>query len=262
MDSTIESDSDLSRYRQEERASPVIIKNCVATAFFGCRLDLKEIAWKCHAEFDPRSFAAAKLRVMNPQATALLFASGKIVCTGAPSEESARVAVTEIYRMVSAIMPPAVTALLDVKIENIVGTAHLGHSISLRRAYEWMRNAGDVTVLYAPELFPGMRFEIKKWAQKHMAKHRLEGNVPSTKVLAFPAGNVVITGGKSKQELLITWVTIRNLLVSFKLTDKVCCFVESAYIHTHISHLLAYLQEKQESDDLQCSTGRKRPRRR
>jgi transcription initiation factor TFIID TATA-box-binding protein len=234
MDSTIEPDSDLSRYRQEERASPVIIKNCVATAFFGCRLDLKEIAWKCHAEFDPRSFAAAKLRVMNPQATALLFASGKIVCTGAPSEESARVAVTEIYRMVSAIMPPAATALLDVNIENIVGTAHLGHSISLKRAYEWMRGAGDVTVLYAPELFPGMRFEIKKWAQKYMAKNHLEGSPPATKVLAFPAGNVVITGGKSKLELLITWIAIRNLLARFGLTDQVRLFIPCAHIHIHI----------------------------
>jgi transcription initiation factor TFIID TATA-box-binding protein len=218
---TIDSTSDLYRYRVEHRPSPVIIKNCVATAFFGCRLDLKEIAWRCHAEFDPRSFAAAKLRLMNPQSTALLFASGKIVCTGAPSEASACVAVTQIFKMVSAIMQPGLTSLLDVKIENIVGTAHLGYGISLRRAYEWMRSSGDVTVMYSAELFPGMRFQIKRWAQQFMKQNQLTGCVPHTKILAFQDGNVVITGGKTRDDLLNSWKTLRALLVSFEVNDKV-----------------------------------------
>jgi transcription initiation factor TFIID TATA-box-binding protein len=193
----------------------------VATAFFGRTLDLKEIAWKCHAEFDPRSFAAAKLRVLQPQATALLFARGKIVCTGAPSEDSARVAVTQIYQMVIRTLAPGTTALLDVNIENIVGTAHLGYSISLQRAYEWMRSSGDVTVMYSSELFPGLRFEIKKWAKAQIQRNQLTNEPPSTKVLAFPAGNIVITGGKTRDDLLLTWITLRNLLARFALTEKV-----------------------------------------
>jgi hypothetical protein len=30
-----------------------------------------------------------------------------------------------------------------------------------------MRESGDVTVMWSPELFPGMRFEIKRWAKQH-----------------------------------------------------------------------------------------------
>jgi transcription initiation factor TFIID TATA-box-binding protein len=197
--------------------------NCVATAYFGCILDLREIAWKCFAEFDPRSFAAAKLRLVDPQSTALLFASGKIVCTGAASEASARVAVTKIYQMVSAIMPPQKTSLLDVDIVNIVGTAHLGYKISLQRTYEWMRDAGDVTVMYSAELFPGLRFEIKKWAQMYLDLSKGTQNVPATKVLAFRQGNVVITGGKCRNDLLVTWRALRTLLRPFKETEKVRC---------------------------------------
>lgn len=211
----------MSRYRVENLPSPVIIKNCVATAFLGCRLDLREIAWRCYAEFDPRSFAAAKLRLEDPQTTALLFASGKIVCTGAASEESARVAVTKIYQSVSAIMAPGATALLDLKIENIVGTAHIGHTVSLKKAYEWMRESGDVTVMYSPELFPGMRFEIKKWAQQHAHRLGLSSTVPETKVLVFHEGNVVITGGKCKEDLRATWTVLRTLMSSFELDETV-----------------------------------------
>lgn len=199
---------DLSLYRDKKLPSPVLIRNCVATAFFGCRIDLQEIAWRHYAEFDPKSFAAAKLRLAQPKVTALIFASGKIVCTGAPSEDSARVAVTKIFQTVSASHPKN-TALLDLKIENIVGTAYLGHAISLRRAYEWMRSSGDVTVMYSPDLFPGMRFEAKRWLEK--SNSDLE-----TKVLAFEEGNVVITGGKCRDNLLDTWKMLRPLLSRFR----------------------------------------------
>ena len=200
---------DLGLYRDKKKPSPVIIKNCVATAFLGCRLDLEEIAWKYYAEFDPKSFAAAKLRLTSPQVTALIFASGKIVCTGAPSEASARIAVTKIFQIVSA-SHPLDTVLMDLKIENIVGTAYLGYAVSLRRAYQWMRDSGDVTVMYSPDLFPGMRFEAKRWLEKS------SGVQLETKVLAFDEGNVVITGGKSRKDLLDTWKMLRTLLRAFE----------------------------------------------
>lgn len=252
----IENINDLTVYRESKQASPVIIKNCVATAFFGCRLDLREIAWKCYAEFNPKSFAAAKLRLAWPQTTALLFASGKIVCTGAPSEASARVAVTEIYRIVSSIMPAGSTSLLDLKIENIVGTAYLGYAISLDRAYKWMRDAGDVTVMYSPELFPGMRFEIKKWRGGGGNELRQL----DTKVLSFQEGNVVITGGKTREDLLLTWRAIRDLLKAFKLSDQVSIstLIKSCVFIYVVIYLVEYLQE----DEAKIQCGNKRVRRR
>jgi len=37
----------LENYRRKKTPSPIIIKNCVATAFFGTPLDLEEISWYC-----------------------------------------------------------------------------------------------------------------------------------------------------------------------------------------------------------------------
>jgi hypothetical protein len=37
----------LENYRRRKTPSPIIIKNCVATAFFGTPLDLEEISWCC-----------------------------------------------------------------------------------------------------------------------------------------------------------------------------------------------------------------------
>ena len=156
---TVDGNEFLARYREARRPSPVVIKNCVATAFFGTRLDLEEISWRKHGEFNPRSFAAAKLRLRSPSSTALVFASGKIVCTGAASESAAHVAVMTYYRMVSEVTPGAV--LLDIRIENIVGTGYVGHALDLRGAYEWLKEYGCVKTMYSPELFPGMRFEVR-----------------------------------------------------------------------------------------------------
>jgi transcription initiation factor TFIID TATA-box-binding protein len=111
----------LEKYRAVKKASPILIKNCVATAFFGAPLDLEEISWKKHGEFNPLSFAASKFRLKTPSTTALMFASGKIVCTGAPSEESAHEAILKYYRMVQSVVPEA--CCLDFVIENIVGRA-------------------------------------------------------------------------------------------------------------------------------------------
>lgn len=43
-----------------------------------------------NCEFNPRRFAAAIMRIREPKSTALIFRSGKMVVTGAKSEEIAK----------------------------------------------------------------------------------------------------------------------------------------------------------------------------
>lgn len=60
----------------------------MSTANLNCKLDLREIAIKSrNCEYKPKRFAAAIMRIRDPKTTALIFASGKMVCTGAKSEE-------------------------------------------------------------------------------------------------------------------------------------------------------------------------------
>ena len=65
------------------------MQNLVSTANLNCVLDLKDIAVKCrNAEYNPKRFAAVIMRMKNPtRTTALIFKTGKMVITGAKSEE-------------------------------------------------------------------------------------------------------------------------------------------------------------------------------
>jgi len=65
------------------------LQNLVSTANLNCNLDLKDIAFKCrNAEFNPKRFAAVIMRMKQPtRTTALIFKTGKMVITGAKSEQ-------------------------------------------------------------------------------------------------------------------------------------------------------------------------------
>lgn len=64
------------------------LQNIVSTAFLGQRIVLRTVAQRVgNAEYNPRRFAAAIIRIRNPKSTALVFESGKMVITGARSEE-------------------------------------------------------------------------------------------------------------------------------------------------------------------------------
>ena len=58
-------------------------RNIVSTVNLGVRLDLKNIALHArNAEYNPKRFAAVIMRIREPKTTSLIFASGKMVCTG------------------------------------------------------------------------------------------------------------------------------------------------------------------------------------
>lgn len=67
------------------------LQNIVSTVNLGVQLDLKKIALHArNAEYNPKRFAAVIMRIREPRTTALIFSSGKMVCTGAKSEEASR----------------------------------------------------------------------------------------------------------------------------------------------------------------------------
>ena len=67
-----------------------ILQNIVATCNLAVELDLKTIALHArNAEYNPKRFAAVIMRIREPKTTALIFKSGKMVVTGAKTEEDA-----------------------------------------------------------------------------------------------------------------------------------------------------------------------------
>ncbi|RLF54403.1 MAG: TATA-box-binding protein [Thermoplasmata archaeon] len=77
------------------------IQNIVATSELNVPLNLNNIAITLgleRVEYEPEQFPGLVYRVEKPKVVALLFGSGKIVCTGARNEEEIREALDQIVK--------------------------------------------------------------------------------------------------------------------------------------------------------------------
>lgn len=81
-----------------------MIHNIVATANLCCKLDLTRIVSRVrNTEYNPKRFRAVIMRIFDPRTTAMIFSSGKIVCTGAKSERLACVAARKYGRIIQKL---------------------------------------------------------------------------------------------------------------------------------------------------------------
>lgn len=180
-------------------ADPGIIpqlQNIVSTVNLNCKLDLKKIALHArNAEYNPKRFAAVIMRIREPRTTALIFSSGKMVCTGAKSEEDSRLAARKYARIIQKLGFPA--KFLDFKIQNMVGSCDVKFPIRL----EGLVLTHGSFSSYEPELFPGLIYRMVK---------------PRIVLLIFVSGKVVLTGAKVRQEIYEAFDNIYPILKSFK----------------------------------------------
>lgn len=177
------------------------IQNMTATANLGVRLDLKKIALRCrNTEFNPRRFAAVIMRLREPKACALCFASGKIVVTGCKSVHNATLACKKFAYIVerTGFTPKE---FVDFKVQNMVGTADVGFPIRL----EGLVYAHSAFASYEPELFPGLIYRMVS---------------PRVVILIFVSGKVVLTGAKKESDLSAALTKIYPVLVEFKKATK------------------------------------------
>ncbi|NXF73259.1 TBPL2 protein, partial [Sclerurus mexicanus] len=150
------------------------LQNIVSTVNLACKLDLKNIALHArNAEYNPKRFAAVIMRIREPRTTALIFSSGKMVCTGAKSEEQSRLAARKYARVVQKLGFPA--KFLDFKIQNMVGSCDVRFPIRLEGLVLMHQQFSS----YEPELFPGLIYRMVK---------------PRIVLLIFVSGKVVLTG--------------------------------------------------------------------
>lgn len=158
------------------------LQNVVATFNLGVdHLDLRAIALeKPFIEYNPQKFAAATLRIRQPRTTALAFASGNMVCTGAKTEIESRLAGRKYVRLLQKHGIPV--SFRAFKIQNIVASAEVPHTLKL---LELSRSYGPY-VSYEPDLFPGLVFRTTE---------------PKLVFLLFRSGKIVITGAKSRTEI-------------------------------------------------------------
>jgi hypothetical protein len=108
------------------------LQNIVSTANLGCELKLREIALQAkNAEYNPKRFAAVIMRIKEPKTTALIFSSGKMVCTGAKSEDDSRKASRKYAKVIKSL--GFKVEFKDFKVQNIVGSCDIKFQIHLNK---------------------------------------------------------------------------------------------------------------------------------
>ena len=76
----------------------VVVQNIVASVDLGGTIHLEEVARQLpRAMYEPEQFPGVILRVSDPRAVFLVFASGKLVCTGAKKEKEIFVEVNKLH---------------------------------------------------------------------------------------------------------------------------------------------------------------------
>jgi len=172
------------------------LQNVVATVTLDCALDLKYISNRAsNTEYNPKRFSACIMRIRDPKATALIFTSGKVVCTGTKSEDDARFAARKFAYMIQKLGFPV--KFKDFKVQNMVGSCDAKFPIRL----EGLALGRTLFSSYEPELFPGLIFRMKQ---------------PRIVLLIFVSGKVVLTGAKRKEELYEAFEKIYPVLCEFR----------------------------------------------
>jgi len=172
------------------------LQNIVATVNLDCRLDLKTIALHArNAEYNPKRFAAVIMRIREPKTTALIFSSGKMVVTGAKSEDDSKLASRKYARIVQKLGFTA--KFTEFKIQNIVGSCDVKFPIRL----EGLAYAHGHFSSYEPELFPGLIYRMVK---------------PKIVLLIFVSGKIVLTGAKIREEIYLAFESIYPVLTEFR----------------------------------------------
>ncbi|XP_011344145.1 TATA-box-binding protein isoform X2 [Ooceraea biroi] len=172
------------------------LQNVVSTVYLGTELKLMYINVRTrNSEYNPARFTGLIMRIQNPRATALIFRSGKLVCTGARSVDDSRLAAKKFARIIQKLGFSA--KFIDFKIQNIVATCDLKFPIRL----ESLNQMHGQFSSYEPELYPGLTYRMVN---------------PKVVLLIFVNGKVVLTGAKERKELQAALKSIYPVLKSFK----------------------------------------------
>jgi transcription initiation factor TFIID TATA-box-binding protein len=157
------------------------IENVVASASLNVPIKLEKLVSNLdNVEYEPEQFPGLVLRLKDPKAAALIFSSGKIVCTGAKSPKDAKLVIAKIVVKMNRLgfrIPKG----YRVRLENIVASAKLDRELNLNQIAFSLENTE-----YEPEQFPGLVYRMDD---------------PRVTFLLFGSGKVICTGGRSIEDV-------------------------------------------------------------
>jgi transcription initiation factor TFIID TATA-box-binding protein len=157
------------------------VVNIVVSSSLGHDIPLEKMAATLsNTEYNPEQFPGLVIRIKEPKTSALIFSSGKIVCTGARSMDKVEESIQKIIKSLEKI-GIKIKIKPEVKIQNIVASGSVGMDLNLNTLAMKLDNTE-----YEPEQFPGLVYKLAE---------------AKATFLLFSNGKVVCTGTKSEQEV-------------------------------------------------------------
>ncbi len=132
------------------------------------------------ARYDPEVFPGIAYSSVEPTASFLIFASGKMNCVGAKSMDDAKNAIEKLTKELDETDVELDTDP-DVNVQNMVASFDFGRDFDLEKIARNFRNTE-----YEPEVFPGLVFRLDD---------------PNAVILLFVSGKGVCAGAKSEEDI-------------------------------------------------------------
>lgn len=140
----------------------------------------KMAATLSNTEYNPEQFPGLVIRIKEPKTSALIFSSGKVVCTGARTIKEVEESLKKIIKSLEKINIK-IKIKPEIKIQNIVASGSVGMILNLNTLAMKLENTE-----YEPEQFPGLVYKLKE---------------AKATFLLFSNGKIVCTGTKSEEEV-------------------------------------------------------------
>ncbi len=159
------------------------IENVVASTTIAREIDLKKLKKSLpESNYKPEQFPGLVLRLAKPKTAALIFRSGKVVCTGGKTIDDVESAIKKVCEKVAAA-GIKVYKKPTIEVQNIVASANLHAQLNLN---EIALALGLENIEYEPEQFPGLVYRMDS---------------PRVVLLLFGSGKLVCTGARKDKEV-------------------------------------------------------------
>jgi transcription initiation factor TFIID TATA-box-binding protein len=165
----------------EKKKKNIQVVNIVVSTSFEQDIPLEKMAATLsNTEYNPEQFPGLVIRIKEPKTSALIFSSGKVVCTGARSMEKVHESIKKIIQSLKKI-GINIKIKPEINIQNIVASGNVGMDLNLNVLAMKLENTE-----YEPEQFPGLVYKL---------------DVAKATFLLFSNGKIVCTGTKTEAEV-------------------------------------------------------------
>jgi transcription initiation factor TFIID TATA-box-binding protein len=166
---------------KEKQKKQIEVVNIVISTSLEHDIPLEKMAATLpNTEYNPEQFPGLVIRIKEPKTSALIFSSGKVVCTGARNLDQVDKAIQQIIKSVEKINIK-IKVKPKVNIQNIVASGNCGMALNLNVLAMKLENTE-----YEPEQFPGLVYKLRE---------------AKATFLLFSNGKIVCTGTKSEEQV-------------------------------------------------------------